>query len=39
VVHGPYYRDDEGDRIGKWLLQKGARQVGAFEGDNVFALR
>ena len=39
VVHGPYYRDDEGDRIEKWLLQKGARQVGAFDGDNVFALR
>jgi len=39
VVHGPYYRDDEGDRIERWLLQKGARQVGAFDGDNVFALR
>jgi hypothetical protein len=39
VVHGPYYRDDEGERIGRWLLGKGARQVGEFDGDKVFALR
>ena len=39
VVHGPYYRDDEGDRIGKWLIEKGARLVREFDGDKVFALR
>jgi hypothetical protein len=39
VVHGPYYRDDEGERIGRWLIEKGARRVGEFDGDQVFALR
>ena len=39
VVHGPYYRDDEGDRIGRWLVEKGARELGEFDGDRVFALR
>ena len=39
VVHRSYYRDDEGERIGRWLLQKGARQLGEFDGDRVFALR
>ena len=39
VVHGSYYRDDEGERIGKWLVQKGARLVAEFDGDRVFALR
>ena len=22
VVHGPYYRDDEGERIGQWLVEQ-----------------
>ena len=39
VVHLPYYLDDEGPRIGKWLTAKGARQVGEFDGDVVFQLR
>jgi hypothetical protein len=39
VVHLPYYRDDEGDRIGRWLVEKGARRMGEFDGDLVFALR
>ena len=39
VVHGPYYRDDEGERIGKWLTANGARLLGEFDGDRVFALR
>jgi hypothetical protein len=39
VVHGPYYMDDEGERIGRWLVEKGARQVGEFDGDRVFVLR
>jgi hypothetical protein len=39
VVHGPYYRDDEGERIGQWLVQKGARLIGDFDGDRVFVLR
>jgi len=39
VVHLPYYRDDEGERIGRWLVDRGARQVGEFDGDKVFALR
>jgi hypothetical protein len=39
VVHGPYYRDDEGRRIGQWLAEKGAHLAGEFDGDRVFALR
>lgn len=39
VVHLPYYRDDEGDRIGKWLVENGARQLGEFDGDTVFQLK
>ena len=39
VLHLPYYQDDEGERIGKWLMAKGARVVGEFDGDKVFALR
>ena len=39
VVHLPYYRDDEGERIGRWLVDKGARQLGEFDGDKLFALR
>lgn len=39
VVHLPYYLDDEGVRISKWLVAKGARQVGEFNGDVVFQLR
>jgi hypothetical protein len=39
VVHLPYYRDDEGERIGQWLAERGARRVGEFDGDQVFALR
>jgi hypothetical protein len=39
VVHSQYYRDDEGDRIAAWLIAKGARQLGNFDGDRVFALR
>ena len=39
VVHGPYYRDDEGERIGQWLAVKGARLLADFDGDRVFVLR
>ncbi len=39
VLHLPYYRDDEGARIGRWLVEKGARQLGEFDGDTVFQLR
>jgi hypothetical protein len=39
VVHGPYYRDDEGERIGTWLAEKGAKLIAEFNGDTVFALR
>ena len=39
VVHGPYYRDDEGERIGKWLVAKGARQIAEFDDDRIFVLR
>ena len=39
VVHLPYYRDDEGERIGRWLVDKGATQVGEFDGDKVFQLK
>ncbi|HET9467461.1 MAG TPA: hypothetical protein VFO48_03575, partial [Vicinamibacterales bacterium] len=39
VLHLPYYQDDEGERIGQWLIGRGARLVGEFDGDRVFALR
>jgi hypothetical protein len=39
VVHGPYYRDDEGERIGRWLVDRGARLIGVFDGDGVFRLK
>ena len=39
IVHGPYYADDEGERIGRWLTAKGAKQIGDFAGDKVFQLR
>jgi len=39
VVHGAYYRDDEGERIGRWLVERGARLAGRFDGDRVFQLK
>ena len=39
VVHLPYYRDDEGEKIGRWLLEKGAILAGEFDGDKVFRLK
>ena len=39
IVHGTYYRDDEGERIARWLVDHGAKPVGEFDGDRVFALR
>jgi hypothetical protein len=39
VVHGSYYRNDEGERTGRWLAGKGARLLAEFDGDRVFVLR
>jgi hypothetical protein len=39
VVHGPYYQDDEGERIGAWLVEKGARLISEFDGDKLFRLK
>jgi hypothetical protein len=39
IVHGGLFLDDEGDAIGKWLVERGARQIATFDGDKVFALR
>lgn len=39
IVHGPYYQDDEGERIGRWLVEKGAKLVAEFEDDKVFQLK
>jgi hypothetical protein len=39
VLHLPYYQDDEGERIGKWLEARGAKLVGEFDGDKVFQLK
>jgi hypothetical protein len=39
VVHEMYYRDDEGARIGRWLIGNGARLIGEFGGDRVFQLK
>jgi hypothetical protein len=39
VVHGDLFLDDEGDAIGKWLVERGARQIAGFGRDRVYALR
>lgn len=39
VVHESLYTNDEGRRIGDWLVGRGARLVAEFDGDRVFALR
>jgi hypothetical protein len=39
VVHGGLYNDDEGALIGRWLENRGARLVGEFGSDRIFALR
>jgi hypothetical protein len=39
VVHGDLFLDDEDDAIGKWLVERGARQIAGFGGDKVYALR
>ncbi len=39
IVHGQYYRDDEGERIARWLAERGAKQVAEFDGERVFELR
>ncbi len=39
ILHSDLFLDDEGDAIGKWLVERGARQIAAFDGDKVFALR
>ena len=39
IVHGQYYRDDEGERIGRWLTEHGAKEIADFDGERVFALR
>ena len=39
VVHSSLYVDNEGSRIGDWLVRHGARLVAEFDGDRVFALR
>jgi len=38
IVHGPYYLDNEGERIANWLVANGARLLGNFDGDRVFQL-
>jgi hypothetical protein len=39
IVHAQYYRDDEGEKIGRWLSARGAKQVADFNGERVFVLR
>jgi hypothetical protein len=39
IVHGAYYRDEEGTRIAQWLVEHGAKPVAEFDGDRLFALR
>jgi hypothetical protein len=38
IVHLQYYRDDEGEKIVKWLSARGAKPLAEFGGDRVFAL-
>jgi hypothetical protein len=38
IVHLQYYRDDEGEKIVKWLHARGARQIADFGDDRIFAL-
>ena len=39
VVHGELFLDDEDEAIGKWLVERGARQIAGFGGDRVFQLK
>ena len=39
VVHGEFYKTDEGERIAAWLRARGAREIAEFDGARVFALR
>ncbi len=39
VVHGSLYQNEEGTALGAWLLARGARLVGDFDGDRVFQLQ
>jgi hypothetical protein len=39
VVHGNFYRDNGGDVVSDWLSAHGARLVGTFDGDKIFALK
>jgi len=39
LVHGELFLDGEDEAIGKWLMDRGARQIAGFDGDRVFALR
>jgi len=38
IVHAAAWPDDTGDRIARWLLQQGARELGGSDGARVFEL-
>jgi hypothetical protein len=38
VVHEASYAGDRGPRVTRWLLTRGATEVGAFGTDHIFAL-
>jgi hypothetical protein len=38
IVHTAAWPDDSGDRISQWLQQRGAREVGGFDGARAFEL-
>ena len=39
IVHGDLFLDGEGDAIGRWLIERGARQIAGFGGDRVYQLK
>jgi hypothetical protein len=39
IVHEKFYTLDRGKVLSDWLMSRGARLVGEFDGDKVFALR
>ena len=39
VLHESYYAGDRGQKISRWLLGRGAREIATFGSDRVFAVR
>jgi hypothetical protein len=38
IVHENFYAGDRGPRVSDWLRERGAREIGSFEGSRLFQL-